>query len=128
MTAHIRGPVVGCALFALYALTSARTVGWEDSSFFQLCHAVLGVPHGPGFPLYVLMGRVWSLSFGQAVAWAGNLFSALAMAASGVLILELILALAARVGRAAGTSRPDAWSVAAAIGIVTVDTHSQAFL
>ncbi len=118
MTAHIRGPVVGCALFALYALTSARTVGWEDSSFFQLCHAVLGVPHGPGFPLYVLMGRVWSLSFGQAVAWAGNLFSALAMAASGVLILELILALAARVGRAAGTSRPDAWSVAAAMGVV----------
>ena len=60
--------MVGCVLFTLCATMASTEVGWEDSAFLQLCHATLGVPHGPGFPLYVVLGRVWVWPFGDASA------------------------------------------------------------
>jgi hypothetical protein len=107
-------------LFLIYALTTGRFVGWEDSAFLQTASATLGVPHGPGFPLYVLAGHVWSMPFDGAAAWGSNLFSAAAMAAVGVLLLEVMLLLArhrASAGPGEGELR-DPWVVAAAIGAV----------
>src|SRR3989304_1633143 len=118
MSSRVRARTQGCALFALYALTAGRSVGWGDSAFFQLCHAVLGVPHGPGFPLYVLVGRVWSLPFGHAVAWAGNLLSAGAMAASGALLVEIMLLFSSRLHRDGNLESEDSWGVASAVGVV----------
>jgi hypothetical protein len=104
----------------LYALTASRSVGWEDSAFFQLSHAVLGVPHGPGFPLYVLLGRVFVIPFASAAAWGSNLFSGLTVAAAGVVLLEIMLVLAGRHHRASAdrdvASQP--WAVAGALGVV----------
>ena len=116
MTARVRGPLVGSVLFLIYALSCGRSVGWEDSAFFQVAHATLGVPHGPGFPLYVLLGRVWVLPFGTAAAWGSNLLSAFAMASAGVILLEIMILLA---GVESGhDSRRDPWIVAGGIGAV----------
>jgi hypothetical protein len=118
MTAQLRGPVVGCALFALYAVTTGHSVGWEDSAFFQLCHATLGVPHGPGFPLYVLLGHLWVIPFGAVSAWGSNLLSGFAMALAGVVLLEVILQLLVTSGACDRKQAAGPWAVAGAISVI----------
>ncbi len=86
---------MGTALFALYAPWVSAEVGWEDSAFFQLCHTTLGVPHGPGFPLYVLLGRLFALPLATAPTLGSNLLSVAAFAAAGVVLFEIMLLLGA---------------------------------
>ena len=48
-----------------------------DQGEFQYIPAILGIPHSTGFPLYVLLGHVWSgLPIGT-LAYRMNLFSGL---------------------------------------------------
>lgn len=104
-------------LFGLYAATTGHSVGWEDSAFFQLCHATLGVPHGPGFPLYVLLGRIWTLPFGDYSAWGSNLMSGVFMALAGAVLLEIILDLAGRAFKSPG-HHARGWPALAAAGVI----------
>ncbi len=84
--------------FSVYAATLPRTVSFEDSAEFVTAAATFGLPHPSGFPLYVLLARifVW-LPFGT-IPWRVALFSA--VCASGAVVLAFILArrLAASVG------------------------------
>ncbi|HEX6041419.1 DUF2723 domain-containing protein [Longimicrobium sp.] len=67
------------ALFALYAFTLAPTTAfWDTSEYIATAH-ILGIPHPPGNPLFVLLARAWELlltPFGLPVAVRINLFSA----------------------------------------------------
>jgi hypothetical protein len=67
------------ALFALYALTLAPTTAfWDTSEYIATAH-ILGIPHPPGNPLFVLLARAWELllsPLGLPVAVRINLFSA----------------------------------------------------
>jgi len=45
----------------LYSTTMCRTVFWWDSGEFIANASVLGIPHRPGFPLYILIARVFGL-------------------------------------------------------------------
>jgi hypothetical protein len=117
MSTAVRRLVVWCALFALYAVTTGRSVGWEDSAFFQLCHAQLGVPYGPGFPLYVLTGRLFILPFGAATAWGSSLFSGVAFALAGVLLVEISLCLSRSSASTDRQTKPSAWAVGAAMAV-----------
>lgn len=67
-----------CAgLFVLYALTSPRTVAGEDDGLFVLSSYFLGVEHSPGYPLFTLIGKLFTyLPFGS-VAYRVHLASAL---------------------------------------------------
>src|SRR5258706_3147159 len=47
--------------FLLYTLTATRTVQGGDTGEFSLVAARVGVPHPPGYPLYALLSRVFSL-------------------------------------------------------------------
>jgi tetratricopeptide (TPR) repeat protein len=129
MSTAVRRLVVWCALFALYAVTTGRSVGWEDSAFFQMCHAQLGVPYGPGFPLYVLTGRLFILPFGTASAWGSNLFSGIAFALAGVLVLEIALRLSRLHAHLDHPAPPSAWAIGAGIGVAlgwgTLDVNWQ---
>ncbi|MGI8586095.1 MAG: protein O-mannosyl-transferase family [Chloroflexia bacterium] len=80
--------VVAVAAFILYARTLAPDVLVGDSGEFQFTGAILGIPHPTGYPLYTLLGWVWSLlPFGN-VAYRINLSSAFYMAlASGMVTL-----------------------------------------
>ncbi|HEV2148923.1 MAG TPA: DUF2723 domain-containing protein [Longimicrobiaceae bacterium] len=80
--------VAGIAVFALYAITLARTTStWDTSEYIATAH-ILGIPHPPGNPLFVLMAHTWEtlLGFtGLSVAVRINLFSAVMSAASHAL-------------------------------------------
>jgi hypothetical protein len=50
---------------------------WDSGEFLAAIHS-MGIPHPPGTPLYVLIGKVWSMAFGAVFGFARsiNLLSA----------------------------------------------------
>ena len=83
--------VVSGMFFLLYVVTLAPTTAfWDASEYIATAH-ILGIPHPPGNPLFVVLARVWSLllsPLGLSVAVRVNLFAALTSAlASGFLFL-----------------------------------------
>lgn len=60
----------------LYARTLAPTVLPADSGEFQLVSYVLGIAHPPGYPLYTLLGKLFTFLPINNVAWRVNLLSA----------------------------------------------------
>ena len=74
-------------LFCLYLRTLAPAVGEADPFEFQVSAARLGIAHGNGYPLLMLVGNAFSrLPVGGTVAWRVNLAAAFsaALAAVGV--------------------------------------------
>src|SRR5438045_8037860 len=47
---------------ALYGLTAAPGVQGGDSGEFQFVGYVLGIPHPPGYPLYAIVSKLWTLA------------------------------------------------------------------
>lgn len=80
---------VGGAVFFLaylvYLLTLYPSVPAEDGGEFTTAVAALGVAHPPGYPLYVILGKVFTalIPFGT-FAWKVNVFSALCGAVAAV--------------------------------------------
>ncbi|MDQ3927907.1 MAG: DUF2723 domain-containing protein [Chloroflexota bacterium] len=90
-------------LFAggLYVRTLAPSVMPGDYAEFQFCAAILGVPHPTGYPLYILLGKLFTLlPFGD-MAYRVNFSSAVYMAGA----VGLLYAVAVRLLRLAGLSR-----------------------
>lgn len=73
---------VGTALiaFIIYMITLAPSVSFWDSGEYITCSWVAGIPHPPGVPFFVLMGRVSTVlfSFIPSVAARVNLMCAIA--------------------------------------------------
>lgn len=77
---------------ALSLSTAGSHVHWQDSGFFLVAVKELGVLYPPGFALYVLLCRAWTLALGFIdFAYAVHLFSALCSAGAAA-----TLAVAAR--------------------------------
>jgi hypothetical protein len=64
----------------LYIHTLAPTVLPADSGEFQYVSALLGIAHPPGYPLYTLLGKLFTLLPVGAIAYRVNLLSAIAAA------------------------------------------------
>jgi len=81
--------VVALLVLLGYVITLAPTVTLWDAGEFITAAKVLGVPHPPGTPLFVLMGNVWArLVAVGGYAWRLNLMSACFSAAgAGCLFL-----------------------------------------
>jgi hypothetical protein len=77
--------VAGSAVLVLYILTlSPSTAMWDASEYIATAH-ILGIPHPPGNPLFVVLGRAWSLllaPLGLSVAVRINLLAATTSAAA----------------------------------------------
>src|SRR5262249_2395352 len=75
------------AAFLVYARTACRTVYVGDSGELAAAVHTLGVAHPPGYPLYVTLGKLFSLlvPVGRPV-FRLNLFSAAAAAAAAGLL------------------------------------------
>src|SRR4030042_6346262 len=72
----------------IYWRTCCRTVFWWDSAEFAAAVATSGIPHPPGFPLYMLTGKVFSLLPFFSLAFKLNLLSGVLCALSlGILYL-----------------------------------------
>ncbi len=77
---YIWALIVSLGVGLLYTVTlSPTTAFWDTSEYIATGH-ILGIPHPPGNPLFVLMARTWELflaPLGLSVATRINLFSAL---------------------------------------------------
>ncbi|MDZ7289241.1 MAG: DUF2723 domain-containing protein [candidate division KSB1 bacterium] len=109
---------------ATYLRTLAPTVSFWDCGEFIACSYILGVPHPPGAPLYLLLGRVFSmLPFADDIGWRVNLISALASTATILLTYLIILQLFREFRR-----KPEGWIevISAVIGALAF-TFSDSF-
>ena len=76
--------------FLIYLLTMADTVPYWDSGEFIATSYILGVPHPPGSPLYLIIGRIFSMiPFNPDIAFRINLISPVV---SALAIMYLYLA------------------------------------
>jgi hypothetical protein len=89
------GFVAACAVaFVVYLQTIMPGLGFWDTGEFQTVCYILGIAHPTGFPLYILIGKLFTfLPFGS-VAYRLNLMSALCASAA----VGLLAALTMRVG------------------------------
>ncbi len=80
---------IGLAFLLLYALTCCRTIYLGDSGELVTAASNLAIPHPPGYPLYCLLGRLFTIVPVGSVALRMNLFSALFGAISVALLYSL---------------------------------------
>ena len=68
-------------LLAVYLRTLTPGVVGGDPGELQFVPAILSMPHPTGTPLYILLGKLWSmLPLGPTVAWRMNLLAAVSAA------------------------------------------------
>ena len=86
---YLVAALVSLGVLALYVITIAPTTQFWDTSEYIAAAKVLGIPHPPGNPLFVLLGNVWGrLPFVEHYALRLNLFAAVSSAvSSGLLFL-----------------------------------------
>ncbi len=85
---YMAAAIAGILVFALYALTLARTTAFWDTSEYIATGHILGIPHPPGNPLFVVLAKAWSVllaPLGLSVAVRVNLFSAFMSASAHAL-------------------------------------------
>lgn len=98
---------LGLAYFGLYLSTLCRTVYWYDSAEYVTAAVTLGIPHPPGYPLYTILGHVFT--------WL-PLEPAIAVNAMSSTFAAIAVALSYLVGRRLGLGRVPALVGAATLG------------
>ncbi len=92
---YLAACIAGLVAFVLYLVTLAPTTSMWDTSEYIAAAYVLGLPHPPGNPFFVLIGRVFSiLPIAPSVAMRINVLAALSSAASATfwfLVTERVL-------------------------------------
>ncbi len=86
--------LVGGLSLALYARTLAPSVLTGDSAEFQVLAHEVGIAHTPGYPVYMLLAKLFTLLPLGDIAYRVNLFSAVsaAVAVAGVYLATQLLA------------------------------------
>ncbi len=78
--------LVGLAVFGIYLATLAPTTAFWDTSEYIAAARVLGIPHPPGNPLFVILAHAWGLlPLAGEYAKRINLFAAFGSAVSAAL-------------------------------------------
>src|SRR5437764_11084164 len=92
---YLAGGVVSFLVLVLYLVTLAPNTAMWDTSEYIAAAFTLGLPHPPGNPLFVLIGRVFSiLPIAGSVAARVNVLAAICSAVSAgmwFLITERVL-------------------------------------
>jgi hypothetical protein len=82
---YVAAALAGLGVFALYVITLSPTTWFWDTSEYIATGLIMGIPHPPGNPLFVLLARAWHIllePFGFSTAVRINLFSAFQSAAA----------------------------------------------
>ena len=87
--------VIFAASLVVYLMTMPATTSFWDSGEFIATSYILGVPHSPGTPLYVLVGRVFSmlplpLSIAERVNMLSVVFGALGVVMAYLVAVAVI--------------------------------------
>lgn len=101
---YLAALIVTLVVLTGYVLSLAPTVTFWDAGEFIAATRILGIPHPPGTPLFVLMGHVWATLL-PVGAWAfrTNLMSAtFSAAAAGMFFLVVHEAIGASPSRTGG--------------------------
>ncbi|HEX6134325.1 MAG TPA: DUF2723 domain-containing protein [Longimicrobiales bacterium] len=72
--------LAAAGVFLLYVVTLSPTTAFWDTSEYIATASILGIPHPPGNPLFVVLARAWDLlisPLGLSTAVRINLFSAM---------------------------------------------------
>lgn len=93
---YLAAGIVTLGVLLLYLITLAPSTAMWDTSEYMAAAYTLGLPHPPGNPLFVLIGRVFSIIplFGPNVATRINVLAALCSAVSAgmwFLVTERVL-------------------------------------
>jgi hypothetical protein len=107
----------GLIVLALYVITLGDQVGQADTFEFQVVAPQLGIAHPTGYPLFVGLGKLFSLLPAGSMAWRVNLSSAIFATIAVWLIYRVIVALtsdrlAAALAAIALAASPVYWSQA----------------
>ncbi len=84
---------VGLLAFVVYLQTLLPGVGWGDIARFQYVARVWGIPHRFGYPLYIVLSRLFGYLPVGTLAYRVNLMSALFAALAAVMIYFVIMRL-----------------------------------
>jgi len=83
---YLAAAIAGLAVFLLYIITLAPSTSMWDTSEYIAAAYVLGIPHPPGNPFFVLIGRVFAiLPIAPTVAMRINVLAAVSSAISASL-------------------------------------------
>ncbi|WP_242926817.1 glycosyltransferase family 117 protein [Pontibacter vulgaris] len=95
---NLVGWIVFLIATTVYVLTLEPTASYWDAGEFIACSYKLLVPHPPGAPFYLLVGRIFSMFAGDVtqVAWWVNLLSALCSSFTVLFLFWSITILARR--------------------------------
>ena len=86
---NITGWTVGLFACAVYIMTSeAGGSFWDCGEFVSSCFK-LQVPHPPGAPLFVMLGRIFVVLFGDDPATAAKAVNVMSALSSGFTVLFL---------------------------------------
>ena len=82
--------MVFCISFAVYFFTLCPTIFVGDSGELTAAALSCGIAHPPGYPLYVILGKLFSLIIpGEGTAYEINMFSAFCGSLSLVVFIFL---------------------------------------
>ncbi|HQO09436.1 MAG TPA: DUF2723 domain-containing protein [Clostridiales bacterium] len=115
------GAAVLLLSLVVYLMTVADTTSFWDCGEFITTSYILGIPHPPGAPFYLMLGRLFSMMpFGDDIGYRVNLISVFSSAVT-VLLLYLISARLIRNWRGAAIDNYDLFIIHAssAIGALT---------
>ncbi|HSJ26357.1 MAG TPA: DUF2723 domain-containing protein [Longimicrobiales bacterium] len=76
---YLAAGLAALGVFALYAITLSPTTWFWDTSEYIATGYIMGIPHPPGNPLFVVLARAWHILLeptGLSTAVRINLFSA----------------------------------------------------
>lgn len=80
------------ASFIIYFLTKAPTTSFWDCGEFIASAYIMGIPHPPGYPMYIILGRLFSLlPIASDIAVRINILSVIGAAASVYVSFWLIV-------------------------------------
>ncbi len=112
-------------LAVLYASTAATDLTWWDAPELTAAAQTLGIPHPPGTPLWVLLGRVAAMAAGslgpvRSVTWLSVLAGALAGGAGAWLLARWVAPWHAMVAAISAGTMAAVWQNATEVEVYAV--------